>query len=124
MLLPQYPPAVATILANLFIDTAAESVLFVNHEGVLCGGQGHCLSPDLQSLRATLTGDMFERIAQHASRPMKRPGMTFQQHPFYDVLIAEVIHQHVLALVFRKGAHFGLIKVCTNKALIEINKIL
>lgn len=124
MLVPEYPPAIAAILANLFSNTAAASVLLVNRAGVLCGGQGDCLNPDLQSLRAALSGDMFTRIAEHTSTPIRRPGMTVQHHPSYAVLLAEVLNQHVLALVFRHGTHLGLVKTCTSKAVIEMNKLL
>lgn len=124
MLLPDYPPAIAAILANLFIDTAAASVLLVNRAGVLCGGQGDCFNPDLQPLRAALSGDLFTRIAEHPSTPIRRPGMTVQHHPSYAVLLAEVLNQHVLALVFRHGTHLGLVKACVNKAVNEMNTLI
>lgn len=124
MLIPEYPPAIAALLANLFIDTAAASVLLVNRAGDLCGGQGDCLSPDLHPLRAALSGDMFTHVAEHASTPIRRPGMIVQHHPSYTVLLAEVKNQHVLTLVFRHGTHLGLVKACTNKAVLELHKLI
>lgn len=122
MLHPRYPAELARILARLCADTASDSVLFINEEGTLCGGQGNYADPAIRALTSRIHGNIFRH--SEPQPPEGGTGMMFNVTPEYGVFLAEAAQNHVLVLAFSQGTHIGLVKRCVRSAVSEINDLL
>lgn len=115
---------IMTALSKLMRDTSATSVMLIDKSGQIIATQGTQTQRSVTSLGALLAGafSSSHHIAELLGEKDFRT--IFQQGVRENVYTTLVEQQWLLAIVFDKLTHIGLVKILSKKASEELERIL
>ena len=111
-------------LRRLVEDTGASHAMLLDKSGQVIASHGAVERQDITALGALLAGTFAS--SREVARLLRERDfrVLFQQGVRENIFTALVEDQWMLAIVFDKGTHIGLVKVLTKKATEEMAGIL
>jgi len=115
---------IARVLGRLALDTGASYTILLDKSGQLIASHGQQGQRDLTALGALMAG-AFSSSRQIAEILGESDFRTILQQGVQESILSNLIgDQWLLAVVFDKQTHVGLVKVLARKACDELERVL
>ncbi len=112
------------LLQRLVEDTAATQALVLDKSGQVIASEGTADPEDVTALGALLAGN-FASSREVARLLKEKDFRTFLQQGVRENIYTSLVgEQWILAIIFERGTHVGLVKVLANKVVEQLEKIL